>query len=167
MKKLVLPLVVIGAIASGTAPEPVSEPCVVPDSVDFVVTTDGLSTVISTPENVSPYPLGLGIEPDPLGMQEAATDRYEILVDVNPYRLSATPTFTLQWEHFGDVDMDLYVDGELRNGSHIFNPMDADNVESADAGVVGHCQVVELTVRNYISGPGYISLDVTLDSAEG
>lgn len=142
---------------------PVSAPCDAGDA-DLVVGPDGLTTNIETPANVSPYPLGIGGEPDPAGFQEAATDVYTVLVDVNPDHLAADLTVTLDWAHHGDIDLDVYeADGTLIDGSHSFNPM-AGNHESVALLGRGHCTSFELHVRNYIAGPGYIELGLDIDA---
>ena len=153
------------ALPAGADPIPVSQPCTQDqvDAADFVVTTDGLTDTVPTPTAMSPYPLGLGGEPDPLGFQEAATDVYTILVDVNPDHVAATPSVRIDWAHTGDIDMDIYKNGALVEGSHNFNPLDG-NGEQATAGKVKHCETFEVHIRNYISTPGDIDLTVSLSS---
>lgn len=158
-------LTAIPAGADPIPPAPVSQPCTQDqvEAADYVLTTNGLTEVVPTPTAMSPYPLGLGGEPDPLGFQEAATDVYTILLDVNPDHVAATPNVSLMWEHTGDIDMDIYSNGQLVGESHSFNPQDG-NGENASAGKVKHCATFEVHIRNYISTPGDITMDVTLSS---
>lgn len=55
--------------------------------------------------------------------------------------------------------MSTYVDGQLIDGSHQFNPLDG-NGESVDLGLVEHCQTIEAHIRNYIATQGDIQLTI-------
>lgn len=144
--------------------DPVSEPCEVGDDVDFLLTADGVSETIPTPALPSPYPLGLGGEPDPAGFQAMATDVYTVLVDVNPDHLSAVPSVALEWSHDDDIDMDVYDDqGNVIGESHAFNPLDG-NSEQAMLPRRQHCSTFDIHVRNYIAGPGDIALSLGVSS---
>ncbi len=176
MRKLLFPVLALSMIAAAPATSsmnqtssdeggdaPVSEACLAQTGLDFILTTDGLQEVIATPSLPSPYPLGLGGEPDPLGMQDAGTDVYTVLVDVSPHHTSASADVAISWEHTGDLDMDLYADGVLVGESHAFNPLDG-NAEAATAGRIGHCQTFDIHVRNYVSEPGDVAVEMTLQS---
>lgn len=147
------------AAAPAAAQDPVSEPCDA-DAVaaaDYVLTADGLSETVGTPLLPSPYPLGLGGEPDPAGFQDAATEVHSVIFDVNPDHLSGVVGVGIDWEHTGDIDMDVYVNGQYIDGSHNFNPV-AGNGEFVSVGRVNHCKTIDVHIRNYIATQGDIQL---------
>lgn len=166
MRRTLLPLL---ALALGTAAtpavaetaEPVAEPCTAEqvEAADFVLTLDGLEAVVPTPTSPSPYPLGLGGEPDPAGFQAAATDVHTVLLDLSPDFTDSRVTVDLDWAHTGDIDLDVRYGNQLAE-SHSFNPQEG-NGESATITSVDHCDTFTVEIRNYIATPGDITMSLS------
>ncbi len=165
---LLAALLVLAAVPV-TAQENLTQPCedtphVDTSVADFIVGVDGITETVATPDMVSPYPTGVdSSEPDPLGFRDNATAVYTVMVDASPNHLSAVADVAIDWEQTGDIDLDLYRNGAVYGESHSFNPQDG-NGEAASAGRLDHCGVFEVHIRNYISTPGDVEVDITLSS---